>query len=73
MSEKIRLKNGYCGHGRLVQPDIDGRCGNCGASGFAYSNGHEWSACGIRGFRCNSCGDVKAERVRFAEGVSEPA
>lgn len=49
------------GHGPLV-PAVDGRCGACGGSGFVYSNGHEVSACGVRGYRCMQCGAVKPER-----------
>ena len=50
------------GHGTLV-PAVDGRCGVCGGSGFVYSNGFEFSKCGMRGYRCLQCGSVKPERV----------
>jgi len=50
--------------GRAVQPDVDGRCGTCGASGFTYNNGHEHASDGRRGYRCMSCGDIKPEGWR---------
>ena len=39
-----------------------GRCSECGASGFTYSNGLEVSADGVRGYRCLECGTIKPER-----------
>lgn len=48
-------------HGKLGTRRTDGRCSECGASGFAYNNGHEVSICGVRGYRCMTCGTIKPE------------
>lgn len=51
--------------GRAVKAGPNCRCGECGGSNFAYSNGQEWSADGIRGYRCAGCGNVKPEPTAF--------
>ena len=61
-TEYAAIVRGY--FGRVVQPDPAGRCGHCGASGFSYRNGAEHSADGVRGYRCNTCGNIKAENWR---------
>lgn len=52
-----------------VAETTDGRCGACRSSGFEYANGHEFSASGVRGYRCKSCGAIKREdwRKRLAQ------
>jgi len=57
----VRLPNGYIGYGPVVQPDDQRRCGRCGCSGFSYRNGHQWSVCGTRGYRCLQCDAIKPE------------
>ena len=58
----VRLANGYLGHGLTGERRTDGRCSNCGGSGFTYNNGHEWSRDGVRGYRCDTCATIKPER-----------
>ena len=57
----VRLANGYYGHGKTGARRPDGRCSECVASGFCYSNGFEWSRDGVRGYRCMTCGTIKPE------------
>lgn len=57
----VLLTNGYHGHGATGTRLESGRCSCCGSSGFSYRNGTEWSAEGIRGYRCMSCGTIKPE------------
>lgn len=52
----------FC-HGATGTRRPDGRCSSCGASGFAYSNGQECSADGVRGYRCMTCGTIKPETI----------
>jgi hypothetical protein len=52
------------GHGAVVMPDSEGRCGACGFANFAYSNGHELAADGTRGYRCANCQNIKPEDWR---------
>lgn len=52
------------GHGLVVQPDSMGRCGCCGYANFNYSNGFEFSASGVRGYRCVNCDNIKDENWR---------
>jgi len=52
------------GRGKAAAPDPEGRCGECGFAHFAYNNGHEFSADGVRGYRCVNCGSIKPEDWR---------
>lgn len=51
----------------------NGRCSECGFSGFDYSNGSHYSEDGIRGYRCMNpeCGTIKPERLDFP-GYNRP-
>ena len=46
--------------GDTVAPN-DKKCGRCGFANFRYSNGHEYSSDGIRGYRCLGCGAIKPD------------
>ena len=56
---KHKIKN--LGHGKTGTRRADKRCSDCGASGFTYNNGHEFSIDGVRGYRCMTCGTIKPE------------
>lgn len=60
------------GHGEVVAPDLEGRCGKCGHANFIYNNGHEFSASGVRGYRCVNCGSIKPEDWRETGNMYSP-
>jgi len=49
------------GWGKTGKRLDSGRCSECGYSNFTYSNGHEISEDGVRGYRCVGCGAIKPE------------
>jgi hypothetical protein len=57
----IKLANGHYGYGATGVRTEGGQCSHCNAANFVYTNGHEWSADGVRGYRCTLCKTIKPE------------
>ena len=57
----VILVNGHRGWGKTGKQLETKHCSECDGASFSYSNGHEWSIDGVRGYRCNHCGTIKPE------------
>ena len=68
MKRKTKAKS-IPGSGVVVMPTGDAHCGHCGSGSFSYRNGFEFSTDGVRGYRCNDCGNIKPENWRDIKGV----
>jgi hypothetical protein len=60
--QRVKLINGYEGFGPTGTRIENGHCSFCDFASFEYRNGTEWSADGVRGYRCNGCGTIKPEK-----------